>query len=130
MRAELLFPSLYLREADLKGKDVTLTIEAVQLETLQMAGGRAETRPVVYFVETAKKAETLPFEDTKKMKDNTSRKTTEKRLVLNKTNTKSIMKMHGNETDTWTGKKVTLYPTTTKFGKEMHTCIRIREEMR
>lgn len=100
---KLLFPSNYVGAHDLKGKDVTLTIEAVAIEELTMAGGKTENKPIVRF------------------------KGASKALVLNKTNAKSIAKQHGKTTDDWIGKQITLYPTTTKCGRETVDCIRIRE---
>ena len=53
-------------------------------------------------------------------------------LVLNKTNTGSLASILGNKPSTWAGKKVVIYPTTTRMYKEetkqMETvgCIRIK----
>lgn len=112
MDYRLLFPSLYLSSADLHGKDVPLTIRRVVVETLKTERGD-EKKPVVYFEETAKKA--------------AESGTKEKRLVLNKTNARSIASQHGNEIDNWAGKKITLYPTTAQAFGETKDCIRIRE---
>jgi hypothetical protein len=110
MHAVLMFPSSYIRAADLQGKDVTLTICSVKIETLTMQGGRKEKKPVIRFTEMEKRG---------------SDKT--KALVCNKTNAKTIIGLYGTETDDWIGRKITLYPTVTKFGKETHECIRIRD---
>lgn len=128
MRAELLFPSLYLREADLIGKEFVLTIDIVQVELLQMARGIKKRKPVMYFVETARKGETLPSDEAKKLADILSRRTTEKRLVLNKTNKNAIVLMYGDETKNWQGKAITLFPAVTDFGPEKNLpCIRVRD---
>lgn len=47
-------------------------------------------------------------------------------FVVNKTNGKTIAGMYGTKTEQWIGKKITLYPTTTKFGREIVDCIRVR----
>ena len=103
---KLMFPSEYLAAADFRGKDVTLTIKSVTVEDLPLAGtSDKERRPVVRFHESPK------------------------RFVMNKTNAKSIAKLHGNITSRWTGKRVSLYPTMTKFGRESVECIRVREQL-
>ncbi len=112
MHYELMFPSRYLRASDLRGKDVTMTIATVRVEELTMVGGRKADKPVVYFDETRKRA-----------KDPDD----EKRLVINKTNAKTIAAKYGTDTDGWTGKKITLYPAMVRFGGDTVEAIRIRE---
>lgn len=52
----------------------------------------------------------------------------EKRLGLNKTNTRSMIKLYGAETDDWLGKEITLIPTTDRNpAGEQVPCIRINE---
>jgi hypothetical protein len=107
LKGELLFPSKYLTAEDLKGKDVTVTINKVVREDLAMVapGGKR----------AIKKGTTVHFEKASKA------------LVINVTNADSIAAMYGTKAEDWVGKKITLYPTTTMFGREMVTCIRIRE---
>jgi hypothetical protein len=94
------FPSRYLKVADLKGKDVTAMIKEVKLEAV---GKGQDSKPVAYF------------------------KGTDKGLVLNITNSKRIAAIAGSEdTDDWTGHKVTLYPTETEFQGDVVECIRVR----
>jgi hypothetical protein len=102
MRIEMMFPSKYVRAADLRGKPVTKTIKKVQIDPLQMKGGKKERKPVVYFSDA------------------------EKMLVLNKTNAMMIAKLLGPETDAWAGKRITMFPTTDRFGREIVDCIRIK----
>lgn len=102
MRVELMFPSKYLKAADFGGKAVTKTIAAVDMDDLQMRGGKTERKPVV------------TFSDAKKM------------LVLNKTNAMKIAELLGPETDAWIGKRVTMYPTRDRMGGKMVDCIRIK----
>lgn len=106
-------PSLYLASFDLGGQDRTLTIRAVVGEELK-SKQKTEKKPVIYFVETRAKAEANG--DGSK----------EKRLVLNKTNRKIIVKMYGREVEVWKGKRITLYPTEAEAFGEMVACIRVR----
>lgn len=102
----LLFPTDYIAAPELKGKDVTLTIKSVSLSELPLAGStKKEKRAVMTFEGTPKK------------------------LVLNKTNAKVIAKLLGVHTSAWIGKRIVLYPTTTKFGPDTVDCIRIREKL-
>lgn len=106
-----LFPSLYLGAHDLQGKEVALTIRRVVVEELKTSGG-SERKPTVYFQETQAKA--------------AQNKTEEKRLVLNKTNAKSIAKMYGPEVNDWVGKRITVFSArVAAFGEEVDA-IRVR----
>ena len=49
-------------------------------------------------------------------------------LVLNRTNVKRIINLYGNDTDQWTGKKLTLYPSEADFAGNVVPCIRVREK--
>jgi hypothetical protein len=110
----LLFPHEYLQAADLRGKDVPLTVSRVTVDDLRTDKG-TEKKPVVYFAELdakKKKGETCPF-----------------KFVLNRTNAKTIAKALGShETDAWVGRRIVLYPTTClAFGSTVD-CIRVREK--
>jgi hypothetical protein len=96
MDFDLLFPGRFVKAADLKGKDMTLTIEKVVIEELE--GDKKETKGIVSFVGA------------------------KKNWVLNKTNALCLKAMWGRETDGWIGKRVTLFPTT--FDDE--PCIRVK----
>ena len=100
---KLLYPSEYIGAADLKGRDVTLTISRVELADLRLVGGATKRKPVVHFDKT------------------------EKKLVLNKTNAALVASQHGGKCEGWTGKKITLYPTTTKCKGQTVPCVRVRE---
>lgn len=88
---------------DLKGRDVTVTIERVTAGELKN-GNKKSKKPLCFFRES---------------KDKRS-------LALNATNCKVIAKLYGNDTDEWRGKRVTLYPTTTEMAGETVECIRVR----
>lgn len=100
MKANELCPSPHLEAADFNG-DTVVTIKAVDFKEV---GDEKVTKGVVYFDE-------LP-----------------RGLVLNRTNVKRIIALHGNETDDWKGKKITLYPSETDFGGKTVDCIRVREK--
>ena len=106
MRVELMFPSDFVKAADLNGKDVTKTIKSVTIDELTMRGGRKEKKPVIRFQDA------------------------EKKLVLNKTNATTIANMYGNATDAWIGKQITMFPTETTIWAETTDCIRIRGEVK
>jgi len=93
----------FLYAFDLKGRDVTLTIDRVSAGKLKN-GKKESKKPLCYFVEPRDK----------------------RPLALNATNCKTIAKLYGNDTDEWRGKRITLYPTTTEMAGETVECIRIR----
>ena len=93
------FPSKYLKAADLKGKSVALTVTKVASENIG-----DDLKLVVFF------------------------KGTDKGLVLNKTNANSIAAVTGSgDTDDWTGKKITLFPTKVEFQGKRVPAIRVEE---
>lgn len=97
-----MFDRDYLGSWDLMGRDVTVTIVKVEAGVLTSQGNKKTKKPVVHF-------------DGK-----------EKGLALNKTNARAIADMYGTNTDNWLGKRITMYPTTTTFGRETVECIRVR----
>ena len=101
---KLMYPSEYVSSVDLGGKDVTVTIASVTRAELRLQGGAVNKKVVVTFMPPATK-----------------------KLVLCKTNARSIATMYGGEAEKWIGKRVTLYATTCKFGGATVPCIRIRE---
>lgn len=103
LEGKLLFPSEYLGAVDLNGKDFALTIAKVEVADLQMQGGRKQSKPIIYFQGAKKK------------------------FVMNKTNAGTIASLYGGKVEDWVGKKVILYPTTTRCGAATVECIRIRD---
>lgn len=91
------FPGTYLKADDLKGQEVTVSIDRVAMEDI---GG--EHKPVLYF----------------QGKD--------RGMVLNKTNSTNIASMYGPETDAWTGKRVTLFTAHVDFQGKTVPAIRIK----
>lgn len=97
-RADDLYPSRYLRESDLKGRDITLTISRVEITKIG-----EDTKPVAYF------------------------EGKQKGLVLNKTMFNVIAKVTGElDSDDWGGHRITIYPTETEFRGDVVACIRVR----
>lgn len=87
------------------GRDVTLTIDKVAGGELKGENGKTDKKPIVTFRETKKK------------------------LALNKTNGSTIASLYGNDVEKWVGKRITLYPTTTTFGRQTVECIRVRPKV-
>lgn len=104
MDYDLLFPGRFIKSADLRGKDATVTITGILTEELPQANGAPRLRGIVSFAET------------------------KKGLVLNRTNAECLKGMFGRETDVWIGKRVTLFPApfNDPFGGDQTTCLRIR----
>jgi hypothetical protein len=103
MKRNDVFPSKYLKAADLNGKPLVVEIEAAPLETLKSANGD-EQKIVLYFTDTAK------------------------RLPLNVTNFESVANICGDDTEDWPGGKIELFPSVTQMGgKTGIACIRIRQ---
>lgn len=102
MHFKLLYPTDYVGAHDLNGKDAVLVIEKIDREELMMEGGKKEKKPVVWF------------------------KGAKKRMVMNKTNAKTIARLYGPEMNDWIGKAIILYPTTCKVGPNTEECIRIQ----
>lgn len=98
MRKDQIFPSKYLKEPDLRGRDITVTIDRVERATFQGKAGL-----VVYF----------------EGKD--------KGLVVNQTIYDQIEAATGEaDTDNWPGNRITLYPTETTYQGEMKPVVRVR----
>ncbi len=100
--------SKWLTAEDLvEGKDVTTTIECTELwPEITFDQGRKELDNVV-----------VKFAGKKRM------------LVMNRTNTKTLNSMFGNQCGDWWGKQVTLYVSETNSrGGEVVKCVRIRKK--
>lgn len=93
-----LFPGRFIKAGDLAGRDVTVTISAIDLEDLPQEKGGDKAKGIISFAKTKKK------------------------LVLNRTNGECIKAMFGRDTGEWIGKRITLYPA--DFNGDL--CIRIK----
>jgi hypothetical protein len=97
MHIDQLYPSKFLRAADLNGRPLRVTIAGLKREDI---GG--ERKVVLAFTN-----------DTKS-------------LILNKTNGRAIAKALGDETRGWAGKDIVLVPTQVDFRGDMVDAIRVR----
>jgi hypothetical protein len=96
-RAEL-YPSRFLKHADLKGRTCTVVIDQITLEDVD----EEKQKPVLHF------------------------KYRQKGLVLNATNYDLIADSYGDETDDWAGQPIELYPTRVPFKGKLVDAIRVR----
>lgn len=105
----LVYPSKYIKAADLGGQDVTVTILRVRRETIEMEGGKKDQKAVFYLADSRGR----PLEKT---------------WVAGKTVLKQVGAALGTPTiGEWKGQRVTMYPTTCKGkGGETLECIRVR----
>jgi hypothetical protein len=97
MHIDALYPSRFLRCADLNGRPMRVTIAGIKREDL---GG--ESKVVLSFANG------------------------EKSLILNKTNARTIAKTLGDETRAWAGKDIVLVPKQVDFKGDLVDAIRVR----
>lgn len=96
MKGADVFPSKFLKTADLQGRRAKVTIAFVQKEKMG-----DDEKPVAYFAGK------------------------EKGLVLNVTKWNSIADLYGDESDDWTGKMIMLVPGKTTYQGKRVDCIDI-----
>lgn len=103
MKANQLCPSPHLSAEDIgeTGASQVFTIKAVGFSAV---GQDQERKGVLYFVEE------------------------DRGMVLNRTNLKRLVVLHGNETDSWIGRRVEVYASETDFGGKTVPCLRVREK--
>lgn len=92
------FPSKYLKCTDLNNQEVELIIRGVTLE--QLPDGT--TKPICYFQES------------------------QRGLLLNRVNSKTLADAYSPETDRWIGRPVVLVPSRCEYKGESVDCIRMR----
>lgn len=96
-------PGEFLGAYSLNEQDMVVTIKSAGPEIITGTNGKKEQCLVIHFHENILN------------------------MVCNKTNAKTISKVVGSSfLEHWKDKKITLYPTTTKFGGEVVECIRVR----
>jgi len=100
MNANLLCPSPHISAEELEG-DTVVTIKRCSFEEV---GTEQVDKAVVHFDEF------------------------DRGFVLNKTNVGRIIALHGNQTEDWKGKQITLYASETDFNGKVVPCIRVREK--
>jgi hypothetical protein len=102
-RRDAVFPSKYLKAADLSGKPLLVTVESAPIETLKSPEGKEQSKTVLYF------------------------KGTKKCFPLNVTNWDAVVDVTSeDDSDNWPGHKLELFPTTTTMAGKLKDCIRIR----
>ncbi len=101
MKMSEMYPSNYVKAADLNGKPCPLTIRTCVQEELGQ-GSDKERKPVLYFQDR------------------------QKALVLNRTNATVIAEAYGDETGGWEGKPVEVYPARVEFRGQLVDGIRVR----
>ena len=89
------FPSQWLKAGDLRGRAVEVTISHVVEEDIGDG-----TKPVLYFAGK------------------------QKGVVLNKTNASVIAEVYGDETESWGGRPLKVYPDKVNFQGKLVDCIR------
>ena len=92
-----LYPSTYLKAADLAGKAAKVTIRAVVMEKIG-----SDIKPVLYF------------------------QGKEKGMVLNKTNGMTIAQAYGHDTDDWAGGNIEVFPAYVDFQGKQVEGLRVR----
>ena len=94
------YQSEWLTGLDLKGRQVTVLVDAVTAEQVQNQRGERAVKAAVAF----RAVNGAPLH---------------KRLLLNKTNAVALARLFGGETDNWKGQAVVLRPeNVTAFGQE------------
>ena len=101
MKISAAFPSNYLKSDDLDGQPRIITVRTCVQEELGQ-GKDKQKKPVLYFNKS------------------------NKGLVLNVTNAKTIAKTYGDDTANWTGKQIEIYPTQVEFKGDLVDAIRVR----
>ena len=85
MKMNDVFPSKWIKAEDLGDDEVQLKIAGVEMEELTNEKGQKDNKPAARFVGQ------------------------DKRLILSKTNWQRIAAQHGDDSDGWIGKVITLY---------------------
>ena len=101
MKISAAFPSNYLKSDDLDGQPRIVTVRTCVQEELGQ-GRDKEKKPVLYFSKGTKG------------------------LVLNITNARVIAKAYGDDTGSWAGKPIEVYPTQVEFKGDLVDAIRVR----
>lgn len=97
MKLNEAYPSKYISAADLQGREPTVVIATVDLETI------GDSRKLVLTFQGKKKA-----------------------MVCNKTNADRIGYMYGDETDEWIGREIVLYSELVTYGGKTVEGLRVK----
>ena len=103
MKISTVFPKKYASGEDLAGKTVSLTVKTVAMESMHTAPGTpAESKPVLYFEHAVKG------------------------IILNPTLARQIAAILGDDTDAWTGKRISVYPVPMRVASKDRVAIRAK----
>lgn len=91
--------------------EVTVTITSVGKEKVTNPTGASEDCIVVHFEETEVNGVTI------------------KPMIFNKTNCERLEKLYSKYIEDWVGKRITIFKTTTTFGRDIVECLRIKDEV-
>lgn len=105
-----LLKSEFLCAADLDGRDWHVTIRGVKVAHIEKNA----------VVQQAASKGAVAFTDGPECDG------ARKPMLINATNTRAIVKLYGKNPRAWTGKRITLYPTTVAMKGETKDCIRVR----
>ena len=100
------YQSEWLSGLDLKGRQVTVIVDAVTAEQVQNQRGEKAVKAAVAF----KATNGAPLR---------------KRLLLNKTNAVALARLFGPETDGWKGQAVMLQPENVPAFGQVHCVVRV-----
>ena len=120
-----LLKSEFLCAADLEGRDHVVTIRGVKVAHMEKNAvvQQAATKGAVKFADGV---------------DAVGKPVEYKPMILNATNTRTIVRLYGKDPKPWVGKQITIYPTTVEMTKselvngrretrkETKDCIRVR----
>lgn len=100
MKVSEAFGGKFLKAADVP-EPLLLTITVVRQET--MPSDEHERKWTLYFLER------------------------EQGLVLNATNARTLAELFGDDSESWVGERIVVFPTTTDFGGRQVDCLRVRK---
>jgi hypothetical protein len=103
MNIHEVYPSKWLKAADLAGKSAVLKVATATMEELKAPDGSRDTKLVVRFANTSKA------------------------LVVNKTNLHALGEALGDNTEAWIGQTIEAYPTRVSMGGKEVDAIRLRK---
>jgi hypothetical protein len=93
------FPGKYIKSVDLKGREVTVVVASVEMETINAAGERF---PVMHF------------------------QGKERGMIIKKTNANRLEHMFGPDTENWIGKEITIRAEPVEFQGKIVDGIRVK----
>ena len=101
MKSSDCFPSPFLRAEDFT-QDEDVIIQSVEMTTMKSKDGKTEEKVLMKF------------------------RGLDAGLIVNKTNWNAVAKQHGDESESWVGKKITLTVMYVEFGADLVSAIRVK----